>query len=217
MTGEKWFKRSEAADGNSACGLVCMGKGICSVNTIMPCSVFGVRCSVFGVRCSVFGQGLYRENSMCQGVFWENADFFCSWIHFFLPQFVGSTGSPTPEPIPSCWAMPASGPPKQLLYIIMHSGGLSSFRVGFLWKNCHTDSENLRFSCVGVVCLRIKCENSSLAPRFCVAKSNPCGNLKVRSVFLQRSFQQLRNKSDLWSVLHGSNWKVGSRHLRICL
>ena len=28
-----------------------------------------VRCSVFGVRCSVFGQGLYRENSMCQGVF----------------------------------------------------------------------------------------------------------------------------------------------------
>ena len=76
MTVENGFKRSEAADGNSACGLACMGKGICSVNTIMPCSVFGVRCSVFGVRCSVFGvrcsvfgQGLYRENPTCQGVF----------------------------------------------------------------------------------------------------------------------------------------------------
>ena len=39
---------------------------------------------------------------------------------------------------------------------------------------------------------RIKCKNSSLAPRFCVAKSNPCGILKVSSIFLQRSFQQLR-------------------------
>ena len=40
--------------------------------------------------------------------------------------------------------------------------------------------------------LRIKCGNSSLVPRFCVAKSNPCGILKVSGVFLQRSLQQLR-------------------------
>ena len=55
MTGEKGFKRSEAADGNSACGLSCMGKEIYAVNAIMLYAVFGVRCSVFGVRCSVFG------------------------------------------------------------------------------------------------------------------------------------------------------------------
>ena len=68
MTREKRFKRSEAADENSACGLSSMGKKIYAVNTIMLyavfcmlyavfcvlCSVFCVLCSVFCVLCSVF-------------------------------------------------------------------------------------------------------------------------------------------------------------------
>ena len=54
MTREKGFKRSEAADGNSACGLACMGKEIYAVNTIMLYAVFCVLCSVFCVLCSVF-------------------------------------------------------------------------------------------------------------------------------------------------------------------
>ena len=68
VTGEKGFKRSEAADRNSACGLNCMGKEIYTVNTIMLYAVFCilyamfcmlyavfcVLCSVFCVLCSVF-------------------------------------------------------------------------------------------------------------------------------------------------------------------
>ena len=123
MTGEKGFKRSEAADGNSACGLACTGKGICSVNTIMPCSVFGVRCSVFGVRCSVFkdctgrilcvkgfseffaeklvkhSEGMRRVKGFSE----KNTIFFVpEYIFFSHNLFVGSTGSPTAELIPGC-------------------------------------------------------------------------------------------------------------------
>ena len=59
-------------------------------------------------------------------------------------------------------------------------------------------------------CFRAKCENSSLAPRFCVAKSNPCGILKVRSVFfLQLSFQQLRTNLPVVS----SAWRWVKRWL----
>ena len=49
MAGEKGFKRSEAADGTSACGLNCMGKEIYAVNSTIMCCV--VLCCV--VLCCV--------------------------------------------------------------------------------------------------------------------------------------------------------------------
>ena len=89
MTGEKGFKRSEAADGNSACGLSCMGKEIYAVNTIMLyavfcmlyavfcvlCSVFCVLCSVFCVLCSVFKDCIGRI-LFVKGFFEKNITFF---------------------------------------------------------------------------------------------------------------------------------------------
>ena len=56
--------------------------------------------------------------------------------------------------------------------------------------NCHTFGKPM--VCLGAGDLRTKREDSSLVPRFCVAKSNLCGILKSKQRFLQRSFQQLR-------------------------
>ena len=80
----------------------------------------------------------------------------------------------------------------------------------FCFFHWHTDWENLRFSWMGVGV------SLTLPDRFCVAKSNPCGILKSKQRFFATQFPAPANLP-LWSVLHGSDWKVGSRHLRIRL
>ena len=63
-----------------------MGKGICSVNTIMLCSVFGVRCSVFGVRCSVFGVRCSVKD--CTGRILCVKGFSEKMLTFFAPEYI---------------------------------------------------------------------------------------------------------------------------------
>ena len=73
MTGKKGFKRSEAADGNSACGLGCMGKKIDAVNSTMCCVVL---CCVVFRDC--IGRILFVKR------------FFEKMLTFLAPEYIFS-------------------------------------------------------------------------------------------------------------------------------